>query len=642
MKKIIENIKRNYRLVIVVLVIGGLLGFLFGSSPSNSQNKTSSNQNNIESEHQIWTCSMHPQIRMDKPGKCPICGMDLIPLQETSGSEAAVSPDEIQMTEEAVKIADIQTIVVQKAYPEKEVYLLGKVKPDERNISELTARFGGRIEKLYVNFTGQNVSKGEKLATIYSPAMVNAQKELLEAQVYKQSNPDLYKATRNKLKLWDLTNEQIDNIEQKGEVQSNFDILSPITGTVTLRNVSLGDYVKEGSALFQVIDLSRIWVMFEAYESDLPWINSGDRVKFTVQSLPGRNFNGRVSFIDPLIDPKTRIARVRVEVQNPVQILKPEMFANGIVTSTIAGDKKYLIIPRTSILWTGKRAVVYVKVPYRDQPTFKYRQIVLGPSAGDFYVVKEGLSEGEEIAVNGVFKIDAAAQLAGKPSMMNQPFANVSGGEPEGGRVSMEHNHADMSSSHTITENDEHDSGEQSQGDQIHQNTMDSNDMTSRNDVMSKESEKPEIDSKFKEQLTTVYEVYLPMKNAFVESDPHKVAQIAEKVSSALNEVDMELLKGQTHMDWMNQLKKLKENLGKMEQSHDIKIQREAFAAFNLAFYRVVKDFGLEGITAYYQYCPMAIGMKGAYWFSEIKEINNPYFGDAMLHCGETRETFEY
>ena len=194
MKKIIENIKRNYRLVIVVLVIGGLLGFLFGSSPSNSQNKTSSNQNNIESEHQIWTCSMHPQIRMDKPGKCPICGMDLIPLQETSGSEAAVSPDEIQMTEEAVKIADIQTIVVQKAYPEKEVYLLGKVKPDERNISELTARFGGRIEKLYVNFTGQNVSKGEKLATIYSPAMVTAQKELLETQAYKQSNPDFYRS----------------------------------------------------------------------------------------------------------------------------------------------------------------------------------------------------------------------------------------------------------------------------------------------------------------------------------------------------------------------------------------------------------------------------------------------------------------
>ena len=642
MKTRINLSKRDYKIIGITLFSGLFFGWLFFHG---SGNKTATGQATEEltrGKKTIWTCSMHPQIRMDHPGKCPICGMDLIPLQENTGSETNISPDEIQMTEAAIKIADIQTMVAQKAYPDKEVYLLGKVKPDERNISELTARFGGRIEKLYVNFTGQNVSKGEKLATIYSPAMVTAQKELLETQAYKQSNPDFYKAARNKLKLWDLTDEQIDNIEQKGEALSYFDILSPITGTVTMRNVSLGDYVKEGSALFQVIDLSRIWVMFEAYESDLPWINSGDRVKFTVQSLPGRNFNGRVSFIDPLIDPKTRIARVRVEVQNPVQILKPEMFANGIVTSTIAGDKKYLIIPRTSILWTGKRAVVYVKVPYRDQPTFKYRQIVLGPSAGDFYVVKEGLSEGEEIAVNGVFKIDAAAQLAGKPSMMNPPFANVSGGEPEGGRVSMEHNHADMSSSHTITENDEHDSGEQSQGDQIHQNTMDSNDMTSRNDVMSKESEKPEIDSKFKEQLTTVYEVYLPMKNAFVESDPHKVAQIAEKVSSALNEVDMELLKGQTHMDWMNQLKKLKENLGKMEQSHDIKIQREAFAAFNLAFYRVVKDFGLEGITAYYQYCPMAIGMKGAYWFSEIKEINNPYFGDAMLHCGETRETFEY
>ena len=142
--------------------------------------------------------------------------------------------------------------------------------------------------------------------------------------------------------------------------------------------------------------------------------------------------------------------------------------------------------------------------------------------------------------------------------------------------------------------------------------------------------------------MTAVYHAYLPLKNAFVKSNQNEVAKIAEKVSSALNGVDMELLEGETHMVWMDQLGKLKVSLEKMMQNHDVKAQREAFASFNLTFYHSVKDFGLEGITTYYQYCPMAIDQKGAYWFSEIKEIKNPYFGDAMLQCGETSETLRY
>jgi Cu(I)/Ag(I) efflux system membrane fusion protein len=442
MKTKINFNKRDYKIIGITLFVGLFFGWLFFHGSGNKTVSGKATEEQAQEKKTIWTCSMHTQIRMDHPGKCPICGMDLIPLQENNGSETAISPDEIQMTDAATKIADIQTMIVPKAYPYKEVFLLGKVKPDERNISELTARFGGRIEKLYVNFTGQNVSKGEKLVTIYSPALVTAQKELLEAQEYKQSNPEFYKAARNKLKLWDLTEEQINNIEQKGEAQSYFDVLSPITGTVTMRNVALGDYVKEGSALFQVIDLTRVWIMFEAYESDLPWIKLGDKVDFTIESLPGKNFNGHVSFIDPLIDPKTRIAQVRVEVRNPGLVLKPEMFANGMVTSSIAGNQKDLMIPKTSVLWTGKRAVVYVKVPDREQPTFKYREIVLGPSAGEFYVVKAGLSEGEEIAVNGVFKIDASAQLAGKPSMMNQTddMASNNNNHNEMGMISKNHN----------------------------------------------------------------------------------------------------------------------------------------------------------------------------------------------------------
>ena len=410
--------KRDYTVLGIALPAGLLLGWFFFHSTTYREIKPVT-EAVAPVKHTIWTCAMHPQIRMDKPGKCPICGMDLIPLTDEGGNDTSVAPGDIQMTPEAMKIADIQTITVKKAYPQKEIYLFGKVKPDERNISELTARFGGRIEKLYVNFTGQNVRKGEKLATIYSPALITAQKELLEALDYRDSNPQLYEAARNKLKLWDIDEGQISGIERNGEPVSYFDILSPLTGTVTIRDIASGDYVKEGSALFQVTDLSEIWIMFEAYESDLPWIRKGDKVNFSVRSLPGKSFRGKVSFIDPFIDRETRIANVRVEISNPGIQLKPGMFANGIITSAIAADKKDLVIPKTSVLWTGKRAIVYVKDQSVEQPSFMYREIVLGPSAGDYYVVRNGLAEGEVIAVNGVFKIDAAAQLAGKPSMMN-------------------------------------------------------------------------------------------------------------------------------------------------------------------------------------------------------------------------------
>ena len=368
----------NFRNYALILVAGLILGWLFFHNSGNRTEAAHNHTGDVE-EATIWTCSMHPQIRMDKPGKCPICSMDLIPLETSSAGDENVNPDAIEMSESAIKLAEVQTMLVRKDYSNKEVYLLGKVKPDERNIAELTSRFGGRIEKLFVNFTGQNVSRGEKLATIYSPDLVTAQKELLESIDYKESNPAFYRAARNKLKLWDLTDAQIDGIEKEGEPQNYFDVLAPISGTVTMRHVSLGDYVKEGNALFQVINLRSVWVMFEAYESDLPWLHVGDRVEFTVQSLPGESFTGKVTYIDPFLNSRTRIANVRVEVGNTNLQLKPEMFANGIIKPRLASTTKDLLIPKTSVLWTGKRAVVYVKNQDRETSSFLYREITLGP-----------------------------------------------------------------------------------------------------------------------------------------------------------------------------------------------------------------------------------------------------------------------
>lgn len=437
MKNIIKNIKENYKLVIGVLIAGLLLGWVFfhssGEAVLNETHIEGLEGHNHESENTItWTCSMHPQIKQDKPGQCPICAMDLIPLNTMQSEGDDVDPNEIVMTKSAAKLAEIQTLIVSKGTPKKSLHLQGKVLADERNIAVLTARFGGRIEKLFVNYTGQNVRKGEKLATIYSPDLVTAQKELLESISYKDSRPSIYQAAKGKLKLWDLTDKQIKGIEEKGEPLLYFEILSPISGTVTMRHVSIGDYIKEGMALFQVVDLTKLWVMFDAYESDLPWIKIGDNVDFTIQAVPGKTYSTQVTYIDPFINGKTRIAQVRAEIDNNEMILKPEMFTNGVIESKVAESSNSILIPKSSVLWTGKRAIVYVKVPDRESPTFLYREIVLGPEAGRFFVVSEGLNVGEEIATNGVFKIDAAAQLIGLPSMMN----------PEGGKVSTGHDHA--------------------------------------------------------------------------------------------------------------------------------------------------------------------------------------------------------
>ncbi len=269
--KLTETLKQNYKLILIVLAAGIILGWLVSPSSGGSSTAEDAHQH-IESAgaEQLWTCSMHPQIKQNHPGNCPICGMELIPLTQETSTKQETDPNEIQMTEDAMKLAEIQTVTVRRGKPDKDVILQGKVRADERNIAKLTARFGGRIEKLFVNFTGQDVRKGEKLGVIYSPDLITAQRELLEAARYKDTNPSFYKASRSKLKLWDLTEAQIDALENSGDPVVYFDILSPISGTVKKRNVTSGDYVKEGAPLFEVIDLSRVWILFDAYETDLP------------------------------------------------------------------------------------------------------------------------------------------------------------------------------------------------------------------------------------------------------------------------------------------------------------------------------------------------------------------------------------
>ena len=586
---------------IVTLVVGLLLGWLiFGGSETEPaaghlHDAELTEETLSASEAETWTCSMHPQVRQPEPGDCPICGMDLIPLDDEE--DKGLDPNAISMSPTAMQLANIQTAVVGHMDPVKKVRMNGKIQSDERLVYSQSSHIPGRIEQLMVNFTGEYVQEGQVIASIYSPDLVTAQEELFEAQKIRVKQPALFRAAKEKLKNWKLTEEQIQQILESGSARETFDIRADMSGYVTEKKVNTGDYVNRGQAIYEIADLSRVWVLFDVYESDMPWVDRGDEVTFTIPSLPGETFEGEISFLDPVIDPKTRVAKARVVKSNPDLKLKPEMLASGVVEAELANQDDNVVVPKTAVMWTGERSVVYVKSESEKGVDFIIRDVILGPGLGESYIVEEGVEAGEEIAVNGTFSIDAAAQLAGKRSMMN----------PSGGKSSIGHQHDGMEM--------EMETGETDMG---------------------------AVDPEFIDQLSAVYDAYVPMKNAFVESDPSEVKQEAEQVKAKLEQVDMSLLKGETHMKWMEYLETMNPELAKIAGSNDIEEQREAFAGFNISFYNAVKTFGLEEETVYFQYCPMALGDKGAYWLSEMKEIRNPYFGDMMLKCGETRETLTY
>jgi len=445
---------------------------------------------------QIWTCSMHPQIRELKPGKCRLCDMDLIPA-ETEGISKQTGPREISFSPEAVKLMEIQTTPVERKFVEAEIRMLGKVEYDETKLKRITAWAPGRIDKLFVDFTGTEVIEGDHMVRLYSPELISAQAEYLQAvkavgnapenksELIKKSNIATLKASYDKLILLGLTERQLNDIKKKGEPVDYMTIYAPVGGIVLEKHVTEGAYVKTGEMIYTIADLSEIWIKLDAYESDVSMVTFQQKVEFTTASYPGEIFKGRITFIPPTLDEKTRTVKLRVNVSNPEGKLKPGMFVRAVVHSKIGADgvasdpelaKKFicpmhpsvikdqagkcdickmdlvtvesrglagtgkpagapLVIPATAPLITGKRAIVYIRTADTEKPVFEGREVVLGPRAGDYYIVKEGLSEGDVVVTRGNFKIDSALQLLAKPSMMS----------PQGGTSGMDHHgHSDM------------------------------------------------------------------------------------------------------------------------------------------------------------------------------------------------------
>ncbi len=568
--------------VIVTLGLGLLLGAVFfgGSEKTGTEEE---HEHDLTEVNGVWTCSMHPQVRQPGPGACPFCGMDLIPLTTDGGGDPTI----LKMSNAAIQLANIQTTVISTGVTESGIKLNGKVKVDERRVNTQTTHYSARIEKLFKNYTGEYIRKGAKIASLYSPELLAAQEELIEAKELEASNPTLVEAARNKLHHWKLTTEQIHEIEKTGIPIRNYDLLSDYTGILTRKMVNSGDHLMEGEAIIEVTDLSKIWVVFDVYEKDIEQLRLNDKLRFS-SNASNREMDATIAFISPQVNPQTRIVEVRADVDNKDNLLIPEMFVQGTIAAKgISG----LTVPKSAVLWTGERSIVYVKL--ENGSDFQLREVVLGVRTGDHYMVESGLNDGDEVVTNGAFTLDAESQLRGNNSMMN-PISVV---------VNLE-------------------------------------------DAVFKEVELPEfkdftnmVTPEFQKQLTALSLEYVKLKDLMVEGDGDKIRKAGIVVEGALKNVDMSLTKGDGHMHWMAMLNPMQESLTAISSTEDRDVQRLQFINLSKALINAVQSFGTSiDSPLYVQFCPMANQNKGAAWISLNEEIINPFYGDAMLNCGNIED----
>lgn len=570
-----------------ILVLGLGLGWIIfgGNNTSNEKN----NQQTTQTENIIWTCSMDPQIRQTEAGKCPLCGMDLIPLENND-----VNINGIEMTENAMKLANIQTMIVGSKTANKEIRLNGKIKIDERKLYSQTTHIPGRIEQLKIDFTGEKVSRGQTLAVIYSPELVTAQEELLQAYSIKNSQPELFEAAKQKLHHWKINENTITKILSSGKPIQKFPITADVSGIVTTKKVALGDYVSLGMPLYEIADLSSVWVLFDVYESDIAWVKVGDNIHFTIQSFPGEKFEGNITFLDPIINAETRVSTARIELKNIKNNLKPEMFVSGILQHDLSKtSKQEIIIPKSAVLWTGERSIVYVKNNASNNSIFSLREVTLGASLGNAYIIKSGLENGEEIVVNGTFTVDAASQLAGKRSMMN----------PEDGAINNDHNHGENEIANAL--------------------------------------EKAMLNPNAKNALKPLYQEYFNLKDALAADDFTNAKKASSAMQKALSSINMSLFYGENHEIWMRHQNNLKIALQQAPNFKTIAEIRKAFEHISENMIAITNEFKPYGETLYVQFCPMVDNNKGAYWLSLSETIYNPYFGSKMLKCGSVKTIIE-
>lgn len=579
---------KNYIKYILVLLVGLAGGWLLFHTPNTNTEHTHHTEQ--ETGVTIYTCSMHPQIRQNEPGDCPICGMELIPADTAN---ATMASNQFELTPTAMALANIETTIVGNAERGNSLISIpGSIVANEEATGTQISYFPGRIEKLYINYTGQEVHAGQLLARIYAPELITAQQELLTALKLKDNNNALYEAVRKKLVLLKISEKQLDQIEKSGKVITNFPIYATVSGTITKLEVAEGDQVKKGQTLFTLANLNSVWASFKVYEQDLQKIQKGQEITITSSAYPGKEFNEKVSFIDPLLTNNSRTVTLRTTLANTKGIWKPGMLLQGKISVSM-GSTETIVVPASSVLWTGKRSLVYVKVS-TEKPVFEKREVTLGNRLGNQYEIISGLSAGDEVVTNGTFTVDAAAQLQGKPSMM------------------------------TLEKQDS----------TVHDHNMHMN----MNTITQPKNVKLSIQQQ--QQFDALLKSYLEVKNELVHDNGEQAKQKVAPLLTNLTKINLTNASMEITMYWERAQEKLKNYITALQKQQTIDEQRKVFLNLSDEMINVFKTFHVD-TKVYVQFCPMANNNHGGYWLSSSEKIENPYYGKSMLTCGETKEILE-
>lgn len=592
---------------LVLVAIGVGIGKSFRTENKASVKKTIAKK-------QMWTCSMHPSVMLPAPGKCPICNMALITadqLKDDSDSNAVKLPDS------AVKMLQVQTSPVKRREIKFSLPLVGNIEYDETKTAMISAHFNGRVKKLYLNYVGAPVKKGQAIALFFSSDVILLKRELqMLIHDYKkavkggneyeiESAKHSVLSVKAKIESWKLDPRQM---AKQVDLEGTTPVMSfpaPISGVVTGKDIVEGQYFKRGDKLMSIADTSVMWAVMDAYETDLPWIRYGQQVEIRAEAIPGKIFKGMIAYIAPEVDKKTRTVGIRANVPNPGGQLRSGMFIKATiqvevgsggkpVLTSLAGkwispmhpeiikdkpgkcdvcgmqlvpvsslmgvtdgkdDKLPLVIPASSILFTGKRSLVYIETA---KGVYVPRRITLGARAGDYYIVKSGLQVGDKVVTHGSFQIDSTAQINRTESMMN----------PQTERQSKSITHYAIKK--------------------------------------------------------------LAMKYYFQIWRGLAADNLADTKNGA------EYLTAEIKSDPM-----LKMIANRIKSTEEISIARADFRILSSEIFKRLKHSGGIDKTVYQVKCPMAFNNQGAFWLQDDKDTLNPYFGKAMLHCGDVIDTIK-
>ncbi|MDP6962929.1 MAG: efflux RND transporter periplasmic adaptor subunit [Planctomycetota bacterium] len=584
-----------------------------------------------ENEAQTWTCSMHPNVQAPDPGLCPICAMDLISLAPGANSDGVV------LSQEQNSNSELVTTKVERRPAIHTLDMLGRLHQDETQTAVIAAWANGRIDRLFVDYTGVEVRPGDHLVELFSLDLFNAQQDyVLALQAQEQNNGksylhDLSKSTvtaaESRLRQFGISQRQIDSLANTRKAQETIELKAPIGGVVVRKNAKLGQYVKEGQELFSISDLRKLWLVLNAYEKDLAWLRYGQQVEFSVDAFPGETFTGKIIFFEREVDMQTRTLGVRVEVSNPDLRLRPGMLSRAKVAVQIASDgfvhantviKEFvcpmhhevgsdfagdcvkcgmplepsselgfdgsqqaddpLLIPASAPLITGKRALVYVQTENNpDGVTYEPRPIVLGPRAGDWFVVKEGLEQGEVIVAQSAFILDSEQQINGKFSMM------AADQEP----------------------------------------------------VVFKKAEGIPFD--IQKQLGAILALYVDLAKSLASDDLIAAQSVGSQIKQQLSKIDVDQISLETFTSFRNDLSLMLDKLSVFNNQDDIEVARVEFEHLQMGATKFAGKYPYHttiGKLAVF-HCPMAFNDRGADWLQFSGEkVENPYFGAAMYRCG--------